>query len=143
MKWQVESDYWKIFCNEHAFSIIVICLKRLELAIILINEKHKIKQQVFFVEFNDSSYFLNIVMYIQPTGCPNKHGNSVTNLISSLLWNSIVIPKFKSHNSNMSARVYLMKSVKDCKDVSIMSRQDEQCRRTSLLCLCTVIFLFY
>ena len=26
------------------------------------------------------------------TGCPNKHGNSVTNSISSLLWISIVIP---------------------------------------------------
>ena len=29
----------------------------------------------------------------------------------------------------MSARVYLMKRVKDCKDVSIMSPQDEQWRR--------------
>ena len=36
----------------------------------------------------------------------------------------------------MSARVYFMKRVKDCKDVSIMSPQDEQC-------LYTVIFLFY
>ena len=32
------------------------------------------------------------------TGCPNTHGNSVTNSISSLLWISIVIPNFKSHN---------------------------------------------
>ena len=31
----------------------------------------------------------------------------------------------------MSARVYFMKKVKDCKDVSIMSPQDEQCRRAS------------
>ena len=43
----------------------------------------------------------------------------------------------------MSAKVYFVKNVKDCKDVSIMSPQDEQWRRTSLLCLYTVIFLFY
>ncbi len=60
---------------------------------------------------------------------------SVTNSISSLLWISIVSPNFKSHNIIMSARVYFMKRVKDCKDVSIMSLQDEQWRRTSLLCL--------
>jgi len=77
------------------------------------------------------------------TGCPKKHGNSVTNWISSLLWISIVIPDFTSHNIIMSARVYFMKKVKDCKDVSIMSPQDEQGRRTSLLCLYTAIFLFY
>jgi len=35
----------------------------------------------------------------------------------------------------MSARVYFMKRVKDCKDVAVMSPQDEQWRRTSLLCL--------
>ena len=33
---------------------------------------------------------------------------------------------FKSHNIIMCARVYFMKRVKDCKDVSIMSPQDEQ-----------------
>jgi len=43
------------------------------------------------------------------TGCPKKHGNSVTNSISSLLWISIVISNFKSHNIIMSARVYFMK----------------------------------
>ena len=43
----------------------------------------------------------------------------------------------------MSARVYFMKSVKDCKDVSIMSMQDKQRRRTSSHCLYTAIFLFY
>ena len=37
-------------------------------------------------------FFQNRVLY---TGCPNKHGNSVTNSISSLLWISIVIPNFK------------------------------------------------
>ena len=42
------------------------------------------------------------------------------------LWISIVIPNFKSQNIILSARVYLMKSVKDCKNVSIMSPQDEQ-----------------
>ena len=31
---------------------------------------------------------------------------------------AIVIPNFKSHNIIMSARVYFMKRVKDCKDVS-------------------------
>ena len=35
----------------------------------------------------------------------------------------------------MSARVYLMKTINGCKDVSIMSPQDEQWRRTSLLCI--------
>ena len=35
------------------------------------------------------------------------------------------MPNFKSHNIFMSARVYLMKRVKDCKDVSIMFPQDE------------------
>ena len=73
---------------------------------------------------------------VETTGCPKKHGNSVTNLISSWLWISIVIPNFKSHNVIMSA----MNRVKDCKDVSIMSPQDEQWRRTSLLCLYTAIF---
>ena len=64
-----------------------------------------------------------------------KHGNSVTNSLSSLLWISIVRSNFKSHNIIMLSRVYLMKKVKDCKDVSTMSLQDEQWRRTSLLCL--------
>ena len=32
----------------------------------------------------------------------------------------------KTMNIIMSARVYLMKTVKGCKDVSIMSPQDEQ-----------------
>jgi len=35
-------------------------------------------------------------------------------------------PNFNSHNNIMSARIYFMKRVKDCKDVSIMSLQDEQ-----------------
>ena len=44
----------------------------------------------------------------------------------------------------MSARVYFMKRVNgyNYKDVSIMSPQDEQCRRTSLLCLYTAVFLY-
>ena len=62
---------------------------------------------------------------LRHTGCPNKHGNSVTNSISSLLCISIVLPDFKSHNIIMSARVYFMKTVNGCKDVSIMSLQDE------------------
>ena len=64
-----------------------------------------------------------------------KHGNSVTNSISSLLWISIAIPNFKSYNIIMSARVYFMKRVKACKDVSLKFPQDEQWRLTSLLCL--------
>ena len=42
----------------------------------------------------------------------------MTNSISSLLWISIVIPNFRSHNIIISARVYCMKRVKDCKDES-------------------------
>ena len=40
----------------------------------------------------------------------------------------------------MSARVYFMKRVKDCKDVSIMSPQDEQWRRT-LFVYCNFLVL--
>ena len=69
-----------------------------------------------------------------------KHENSVTNSISSFLWISIVIPNFKSHNIIISAGVYFIKRVNDCKDVSIMLPQDEQWRLTSSLCLYTVIF---
>ena len=86
-----------------------------------------------------ASFSLNSQSY---TGCPKKHGNSVTNWISSLLWISIVIPNFKSHNIIMYARVYFMKRVKDCKDVFIMSPEDEQWRRTSFVCLYTAIFNF-
>ena len=59
-------------------------------------------------------------------GCPKKRGISVANWISSLLGISNVIPNFKSHYVIMSARVYFIKRVKGCKDVSIMSPQDEQ-----------------
>ena len=68
--------------------------------------------------------------------CPNKHGNSVTNSISSLLRISIEIPNFKSHNIIMSARVYFMKRVKDCKDVSIMSQQDENSEDGQVYSVC-------
>ena len=68
-----------------------------------------------------------------------KHGNSVANSLSSLLWISIVIPNFKSHKIIMSAIVYFMKRVKDCKDMSIMSPQDEQWKGTSLLYLYSTI----
>ena len=78
---------------------------------------------------------------LQIQGVPKKHGNSVTNSILSLLLISIEIPNFKSHNIIMSARVYFMKRVKDYKDVSIMSPQDEQWRRTSLLCMYCCNFL--
>ena len=66
------------------------------------------------------------------TRCPNKHGNSVKNLISSLLWISIVIPYNWNHNILMPAWVYFIKTVNGCRDV-YMSLQDElQCRRTSM-----------
>ena len=68
-----------------------------------------------------------------------KNGNSVTNSKSSLLWISIVIPNFKTHNIIRSARVYFMNTVNGCKDVSIMYPQDNQWRH----CLYTAIFLFY
>ena len=88
------------------------------------------------------SYYINPQFFndASNTGCPKKHGNSVTNSISSLLWFSIVIPNSKSHNIIMSARVYLMKRVKDCKDVFIMSPQDEHVK-TDNFTLYTVIFL--
>ena len=54
-----------------------------------------------------------IVVKIQ--GVPKNIG------IQSLLWIKIVIPNFKSHNISMPAKVYFMKRVNGCKDVSIMS----------------------
>ena len=58
---------------------------------------------------------------------PSKPGNSVTNSRSSLLRTNIVVPEFKSHNNIiMSARVFFMKMVNGCEDVSIMSLQVEQ-----------------
>ena len=72
-------------------------------------------------------YFICIIIYIVYNiiqGVPKKHGNSVANSISSLLWISIVIPNFNSHNIIIiSARIYFMKRVKDCKDVSIILRK--------------------
>ena len=65
-------------------------------------------------------------VYCLDTGCPNKYGNSVTNSISSLLRIAIVTHNFKSHNIIMSARVYFMKRGNGCKDISVMSPQDEQ-----------------
>ena len=68
----------------------------------------------------------NRLLRISNTGCPKKHGNSVMNSISFLLCISIVIPNFKSHNIIISARVYFNEKCKSCKDISIMSPQDEQ-----------------
>ena len=83
----------------------------------------------FWTHFNPLSEELLIcfdtflLAYIQ--GVPISHGNSVTNLISSLLWISIVIPNFKSHNIIMSARISFLKTVNGFEKVSIMSPQDE------------------
>ena len=90
---------------------------------------------IFRIQYTKYNGIISPVYTVGPSGCPKKHGNSVTNWISSLLWISIVIPNFKSHSIIMSARGYFMKRVKDCKDVPIMSPQDEPWRRTSLLCL--------
>ena len=53
-------------------------------------------------------------------------GIESTNSRSSLLRFSIVIPDLESNSIIMSARVYFMKKVNGCKDVSVMSLQDEQ-----------------
>ena len=64
------------------------------------------------------------------------------NCISSLLWISIVIPNFKSHNIIMSARVYLMKMVKDCKDVSnVSARWTVKTDKFTLFVFCNFIVL--
>ena len=73
---------------------------------------------------------------MQGVPTPNKHGNSVTNSITSLLWIRIVIPNFKRHNIIMSTKVYFMKTVNGCKYVSLMSPQDEQRRRRFTLFVC-------
>ena len=73
------------------------------------------------------AYFLAIYLIFQllkfmySTGSPNKHGKSVTNSKSSLLWISILIPNFKSYDIITSARVYIMKTVNGCKYVSNVS----------------------
>ena len=69
---------------------------------------------VFYLNISSWSYIIVRLFVRLDTGCPNKHGNSVTNSISSLLRNSIVIPNFKNHNN---ARVYFMKTVNGCKEV--------------------------
>ena len=68
---------------------------------------------ILFWQSGATMIYVSRIYMFRTTGCPKKHGNSVTNWISSLLWISIVIPNFKSHNIN------------------------------SFLCLYTVIFLFY
>ena len=47
------------------------------------------------------------ILCMYTTGCPKKHGNSVTNWISSLLWITIVIPNFKSHNITLVGNTIL------------------------------------
>ena len=73
------------------------------------------KQNEEKTKFNYFQFFLifHLMKLYLSTGCPKKHGNSVTNSISSLLWISIVIiPIFKSRNIIMSARVYFMQREK-------------------------------
>ena len=74
------------------------------------------------------------------TGCPKKHGNSVTNSISSLLWISIVISNFKNHNIIMSARVYFMKAINGCKDVlNVSSRWTVMTDKFNLFVYCNFL----
>jgi len=113
----------------HALShLILLITPSLTLVIILLKFRtwQKWCSITFYIKQNLIG--LNIVHSLRHTGCPNKHGNSVTNSISSLLCISIVLPDFKSHNIIMCARVDFMKTVNGCKDVSIMY---------------TVIFLFF
>ena len=84
--------------------------------------------------------FRNIKILQRSTWCPKKHGNSVTNWISSLLGISIVKPNFKSHNIIMPARVYFMKRVKHCKGVSIMSPQDVYSEDGQVYSVCILQF---
>ena len=77
------------------------------------------------------------------TGCPKKNGNSVTNWISSLLWISIVIPNFRSHNIIMSARVYFMKRVNDVSRwvYNVSARQTVKTDKFTLFLHCNFLVL--
>ena len=44
------------------------------------------------LDMDDITFFPGKLKIVLCTGCPKKHGNSVTNSISSLLLISIVIP---------------------------------------------------
>ena len=90
-------------------------------------------------QLQDSFIFNHIYIYIQ--GVPKNmgiHWRIRYRHCYELAWQYLISKAIKIV---MSARVYCMKSVKDCKNVSIMS--DEQWRWTSLLWLHTAIFLFY
>ena len=59
-----------------------------------------------------------------------------------MLWIRIVIPNFKSHNIIMSARVYFMKSVKDCKDVfNVSARWTVKTDKFTLFVNCNFLVL--
>ena len=68
------------------------------------------------------------------TGCPNKHGNAVTNSISSLLWINLVIPDFKRHTIS-----FFMKTVNGCKDV--FARWTVKTDKFSLFVYCNFLLL--
>ena len=76
------------------------------------------------------------------TGCPKNMGIKWRFRYRLCCELALCYLIFNSDNIIMSARVYFMKRVKDSKYVSIMSSQDEQWRRISLLCLYTAIFCF-
>ena len=87
--------------------------------------------------------YLDLLFICSYTGCPKKHSNSVTNLISSLLWISIVIPNFKSHNTIMSARVYFMKRVKYCRNCvyNVSARWTVKTHKFTLFVYCNFLVL--
>ena len=58
---------------------------------------------------------ITVTIYIQ--GVPKNMGIQ-WRIGYRLCYESIVIPNFKSHNIIMSAKIYFMNRVKDCKDVS-------------------------
>ena len=79
---------------------------------------------------------------IYTTGCPKKHGNSVTNWISSLLWISIVIPNFKSHNIIMSAWGYFMKGKRLLRCVyNVLARWTVKTDKFTLFVYCNFLVL--
>ena len=79
-----------------------------------------------FTSFNDLQLHMGQQTRCHVQGVPINMGIFSDEFDIVLVRISIVIPNFKSHNITMSDRVYFMKTVNGCKDVSIMSSQDVQ-----------------
>ena len=122
-KWRPASQiafFYKIFKHNLKFRLFMIMrkIKKLYSLYSCSRDKEEIVIMLHFSIKNDDIFLIGaqsrcnrILLWIVHatlyTGCPKKHGNSVTNLISSLLWISIVIPIFLSHNIIMFARFIL------------------------------------